>query len=195
MPEQVQTEEVAETSPVHDEDDTDETMDDPTKSFVRAVLIAAGLYGQRQNPGNFSSDCEEAKLMIPKRVLDEVESTSSPVDHRLLFDLINEALPVAVRATTTLCTFDKRYPAAPRRVPGGKRLLDALWKSLQVWLQPPCDTTSSSVDGLIDRDLGASPWNDAFRDDTDALGVEVEVEILDELIDETVWDVLLNVGD
>jgi hypothetical protein len=195
LPEQIQTE----TGPVH-EDDTDE-MDDPTKSFVRAVLAAASLYGQRQCPRNFSSDCEPK--LIPKRVLEEVESTSaaSPdggeaaIDHWLLFDLINETLPGAVRASTTLSTFNKCYSAAPRRALNGKKLLDALWKSLQVSLQPPCDTTSISVDGLIDRDLSASPWNGAFRVDTDALGMEVELEMLDELIDETVWDVLLNVGD
>ncbi|KAK3150374.1 hypothetical protein QOZ80_3AG0232380 [Eleusine coracana subsp. coracana] len=183
---------------VHEEEDTDE-LDDPAKSFVRAVLIAAGMYGHRQtqNPG---SDCEP-KLILPKRVLDEVaESTTAAIteavdDHRLLFDLINEALPGAVRASTTLCTFEKCY--YPRRkAAGGKKLLDVLWKSLQAWLQPPCDdATSGCVDGLIDRDLSASPWNGVFRDDTDALGVEVEVEILDELIDETLWDVLLNVGD
>ncbi|KAK3148477.1 hypothetical protein QOZ80_3BG0295570 [Eleusine coracana subsp. coracana] len=195
LAEQAHAEQVAETSPVHvhdEEEDTDE-LDDHAKSFVRAVLIAAGMYGHKQkhNPG---SDCEP-KLMLPKRVLDEVaESTSATetetaVDHRLLFDLINEALPGAVRASTTLCTFGKCYYPR-RRAPGGKRLLDVLWKSLQVWLQPPC-----SVDELIDRDLSASPWNGVFRDDTDALGMEVEVEILDELIDETLWDVLLNVGD
>ncbi|TVU48503.1 hypothetical protein EJB05_08141 [Eragrostis curvula] len=202
LPEQViKTEEVAETSPVHD-DDTDE-MDDPTKSFVRAVLVAAGLYGrQTQNPGSFSSDCE-VKL-IPKWVFEEVEFTSAPssdsgeaaVDHRLLFDLINEALPGAVRAATTLCTFDKWHAAALRRTPSGKKLLDELWKSVQALLEPPCDTTSSnSVDGLIDRDLSASPWNYVFCDDADALSLEVEAELLDELVDETVWDVLLNVGD
>ncbi|XP_062216892.1 uncharacterized protein LOC133916990 isoform X2 [Phragmites australis] len=201
LSEQVQIEELAETSYVQD-DDTDE-MDHPMKSFVRAVLVVAGLYGQRQSSDNFLSDCEAKP--IPKWVLEEVESSSSApaasdggaanVDHRLLFDLINEALPAAVRTSTTLCTFDKCYAAAPRRAPSGKKLLDVLWKSVQVWLEPPSDTTSSSVDGLIGRDLSVSSWTGVFRDDADALGREMEAEILDELVDETVWDVLLNVGD
>ncbi|KAL6907428.1 hypothetical protein ACP4OV_002467 [Aristida adscensionis] len=197
--EQVQAEELAETSPVEDDD-----TDHPVKSFVRAVLVGAGLYGQRQNSGKFLAD-GEAKP-IPKWVLEEVESSAAPatsdggagaaaVDHRLLFDLINEALPGAVRASTTLRAFDRCHAAAPGRGPGGKKLLDAVWRSVQPWLEPTGDAASGSVDGLIGRDLSLSPWGGAFRGDADALGLDVEAEILDELVDETVWDVLLNVGD
>ncbi|CAN6308165.1 unnamed protein product [Urochloa humidicola] len=207
LSEQVQTtEEHAETSPVVDDQDEDmDELDHPVKSFIRAVLVVAGMYGPRKNPGNLLSDCK-AKL-IPKRVLEEVESSSStlsassdggaaPGDHRLLFDLINEALPGAIRASTTLTTFDKCYAAATRRAPGGKRLLEELWRSVQVWLEPPSDNTTSSsasVDVLIGRDLSTSAWHRAFRDDADELGGEVEEEMLDELVDEMVWDVLLNV--
>ncbi|KAG2555008.1 hypothetical protein PVAP13_9KG571600 [Panicum virgatum] len=205
LSEQVQLEEEqAETSPVPD-DDMDE-LDHPIKSFIRTVLVVAGLYGTRQNPSNLTSDYEAIKL-IPKRVLEEVESSSSTsasssssdsgalteVDRRLLLDLINEALPGAVRASTTLCTFGKCYTARP----SGKKLLEALWKSVQVWLEPPSDKTtlsSASVDVLIERDLSMSAWHGEFRDDADELGGEVETDVLDELVDEMVWDVLLNVG-
>ncbi|CAN6290796.1 unnamed protein product [Urochloa humidicola] len=204
LSEQVQTaeEERAETSPVLDDQDDDmDELDHPIKSFIRAVLAVAGMYGPRKNPGNLVSDYE-ANKPIPKRVLEEVESSSSTLsasaDHRLLFDLINEALPGAIRASTTLTTFDKSYAAATRRAPGGKKLLEALWRSVQVWLEPPSDSTTSSstsVDVLIGRDLSMSAWHGAFRDDADELGWEVEEEMLDELVDEMVWDVLLNVGD
>ncbi|XP_025791526.1 uncharacterized protein LOC112872667 isoform X2 [Panicum hallii] len=211
LSEQVYTEEEqAETSLVvlDEQDDDMDELDHPIKSFIRAVLVIAGMYGTRQNPSNLSSDCQAKP--IPKRVLEEVESSSSTlaassdggalteVDRRLLFDLINEALPGVVRASTTLCTFDKCYATAPRRASSGKKLLEALWKSVQVWLEPPSDnmtSSSASVDVLIGRDLSMSAWNGEFRDDTDELGGEVEEEMLDELVDEMVWDVLLNVGD
>ncbi|KAG2543763.1 hypothetical protein PVAP13_9NG758100 [Panicum virgatum] len=200
LSEQVEAEEQeAETSSPVPDDDMDE-FDHPIKSFIRTVLVVAGLYGTRQNPGNLPSDYEASKP-IPKRVLEEVESSSSTlaaaaaeVDRRLLLDLINEALPGAVRASTTLGTFDKCW----RRVPSGKKLLEALWKSVQVWLDPPSDKTTSSsasVDVLIERDLSMSAWHGEFRDDADELGGEVEADVLDELVDEMVWDVLLNVGD
>lgn len=216
LSEQVQTEEErAETSPVleeQDDGDMDETADHPMKSFVRAVLVVAGMYGRRHNPGDAMSMSESEAKPIPKWVLEEVVSSSSSsapadggaatgLDHWLLFDLVNEALPGAVRASTTLCAFDKCLAmAAPRRAAGGKALLETLWKSMQVWLEPPSDrrrTTSSSasVDVLIGRDLSVSPWHGAFREDADALAGHVEAEMLDELLDETVWDVLLNVGD
>ncbi|CAN6321597.1 unnamed protein product [Urochloa humidicola] len=207
LSEQVQTtEEHVETSPVVDDQDEDmEELDHPVKSFIRAVLVVAGMYGPRKNNGNLLSD-SEAKP-IPKRVLEEVESSSSTLsassdggtvagDHRLLFDLINEALPGAIRASTTLTTFDKCY--VTRRAPGGKKLLEELWRSVQVWLEPPSDNTTSSsasVDVLIGRDLSMSAWHGTFRDDADELGGEMEEEMLDELVDEMVWDVLLNVGD
>lgn len=199
--EQAQTEELAEASQVQDDDDGTAEMDHPMKSFIRAVIVIAGLYGQSRNSDSFFSDCEVKP--IPKWVFEEVDSSSSApasdcdaaatVDHRLLFDLINEAMPRVVHDSTTLCTFGKWY-AAPRRAPSGKRLMDGLWKSVQMWLEPPRDA-SNSVDGLIGRDLSMSSWNGVFHEDVDALGEEMEAEILDELVDETVWDVLLNVGD
>uniref|UniRef100_A0A0E0K8B9 DUF4378 domain-containing protein n=1 Tax=Oryza punctata TaxID=4537 RepID=A0A0E0K8B9_ORYPU len=207
--EQAQTDqELAETSPIQDDDDTDE-IDSPIKAYIRAVLVIAGLYGQRRSSDHVFSDREVKP--IPAWVFEEVESSlssaSAPattdcdaaatgVDHRLLFDLINESLPRVVQATTTLCVFSRWYGAAPRRSPGGKRLLDGLWSSVQAWLAPPPPTDSpNSVDELIGRDLSMSPWNGPFRKDVGAAGAEMEAEILDELVDETLWDVLLNVGD
>jgi hypothetical protein len=201
-------EELAESSPaLHDDDADDGTAetDHPMKAFIRAVLVVAGMYGQGQNSDHFSSDSQLIKP-IPTCVFEEVLSCSSApevaashadVDHQLLFDLINEALPGAVRGSTALCAFSKWY-AAPRRAPGGKRLLDGLCKTVLTLLEPPSDdeaSRTSSVDGLIERDMSAFPWIGVFRDDVDGLGEEMEAEILSELVDETLWDVLLNVGD
>ncbi|CAM0870487.1 unnamed protein product [Alopecurus aequalis] len=198
-----QAQELAETSQAlhHDKEDDDDddmaTMDDPMKVFIRAVLVVAGMYGPSQNSDNSLSTSQPIKP-IPKWVFEEVLSTSSPadsdVDHQLLFDLINEALPGAVHGSTTLCTFSKWY-AAPRRARSGKRLLDGLCKTVLARLEPPSDEEASSVDALIERDMSASPWTGVFRDDVDGLGEEMEAEILSELVDETLWDVLLNVGD
>ncbi|KAF0911048.1 hypothetical protein E2562_005435 [Oryza meyeriana var. granulata] len=207
---QAQTDqELAETSPTIQDDDDDATaeMVHPVKAYIRAVLVVAGLYGKRRSSDHLFSDREVKP--IPAWVFEEVESSSSSapatdcdaaatVDHRLLFDLINESLPRVVHASTTLCAFSRWYgaAAAPRRAPGGKRLLDGLWNSVQAWLEPPPPTDSpNSVDELIGRDLSMSPWNGPFREDVGAAGAEMEAEVLDELVDETLWDVLLNVGD
>jgi len=201
--EREQAEEVAETSPAlhHDEDDDVAEMDDPMKAFMRAVLGVAGMYGPSENSDPISSTSQLIKP-IPKWVFDEALSSSAAPDgdvgHQLLFDLINEALPSAVHGSTTLCTFSKWY-AARRRAPSGKRLLDGLCKTVQRHLEPATEEDSlrrtSSVDGLIERDMSMFPWVGVFRDDVDGLGEEMEAEILSELVDETLWDVLLNVGD
>lgn len=220
-----QTQEVAETSPaLHDaanEDDTAEIEMDhhPVKAFIRAVLVTAGMFGGQNTDQMFFSNSQPKP--IPKWVLDEVVSSSSSssppavpdvvVDRRLLFDLVNEHLPEATstRGSTTLYTFSKWYIAAAPRRRGGKRLLDALWRAVQALVEPPLPlrhdgdalpttttTMMSSVDALIGRDMGASPWSGgAFRGDVDGVGEEVEAEILGELLDETLWDVLLNVGE
>ncbi|KAL5210299.1 hypothetical protein ABZP36_005922 [Zizania latifolia] len=205
--EQAQTDpQLAETNPIQEDDDNDTTeMDHPVKAFVRTVLVVAGLYGRRQSSDHLFNSDREVKP-IPAWVFEEVESSSSApasdfdaaaiVDHRLLFDLIKESLPRVVQPSTTLCAFSRWYGAAPRRAPGGKRLLDELWNSVQAWLQPPPLTdAASSVDTLIGRDLSMSPWNNPFHEDVGATGAEIEAEILDELVDEMLWDVLLNVGD
>lgn len=203
--EQDQVEEIPQASPAPQDDDDTSEMDHPMKAFIRAVLVVAGMYGQSQNSGDhLSLTCQLIKP-IPKRAFEEVVSSSPPpavtsdghdVDHRLLFDLINEALPGAARGSTTLCTFSKWYAAPPRRASADRRLLDGLWRSVETWLEPPSvDDDADSVDGLIGRDMGVSPWSGVFRDDVDGLGEEMEAEILSELVDETLWDVLLNVGD
>lgn len=191
----------------------------PVKAFIRAVLVTAGMFGGQNTDQMFFSNSQPKP--IPKWVLDEVVSSSSSssppavpdvvVDRRLLFDLVNEHLPEATstRGSTTLYTFSKWYIAAAPRRRGGKRLLDALWRAVQALVEPPLPlrhdgdalpttttTMMSSVDALIGRDMGASPWSGgAFRGDVDGVGEEVEAEILGELLDETLWDVLLNVGE
>uniref|UniRef100_A0A0D9VP45 DUF4378 domain-containing protein n=1 Tax=Leersia perrieri TaxID=77586 RepID=A0A0D9VP45_9ORYZ len=154
LSEQVQADqELAETSPIQEEDDDDATdeMTDPVKAYIREVLVIAGMYGNRRSSDHLFSIDREVKP-IPLWVFEEVESSSSSsapatdgdaaaavVDHRLLFDLIND-----------------------------------------------------SVDELIGRDLSMSPWNGPFREEVAGAGVEMEAEIIDELVDEALWDVLLN---
>uniref|UniRef100_J3LJL5 DUF4378 domain-containing protein n=1 Tax=Oryza brachyantha TaxID=4533 RepID=J3LJL5_ORYBR len=132
--EQAQTDqELAETSPIQDEcDDDDATgeVDQPVKAYIRAVLVVAGLYGQRRSSDHSFSDREVKP--IPAWVFEEVESSSSSsapatdcdaaaaaVDPRLLFALINESLPRVVQASTTLCAYSRWYGAAAG---GGGRL-------------------------------------------------------------------------
>ncbi|KAF7028400.1 hypothetical protein CFC21_063242 [Triticum aestivum] len=202
--EQDQAEEIPQASPAVQDDDDDDTaeMDHPTKAFIRTVLVVAGMYGQNSGD-HLSLTCQPIKP-IPKWAFEQVTSSTPPpeaasvhdVDHRLLFDLINEALPGAARGSTTLCVFSKWYAAPPRRASADRRLLDGLWRSVQTWLEPPSvDDDVNSVDGLIGRDMGVSPWSGVFRDDVDGIAEEMEAEILSELVDETLWDVLLNVGD
>ncbi|VAI10215.1 unnamed protein product [Triticum turgidum subsp. durum] len=203
--EQDQAEEIPQASSAVQDDDDDDTaeVDHPTKAFIRAVLVVAGMHGQNSGD-HLSLTCQPIKP-IPKWAFEQVTSSTPPpeavsdghdVDHRLLFDLINEALPGAARGSTTRCVFSKWYAAPPRRASADRRLLDGLWRSVQTWLEPPgVDRDANSVDGLIGRDMGVSPWSGVFRDDVDGIAEEMEAEILSELVDETLWDVLLNVGD
>nr|CAD1835228.1 unnamed protein product [Ananas comosus var. bracteatus] len=182
-----------------------EACESTAKAFVRNILVIAGLY-EAQPFDQVFSGWDISTKPIPKWVFEEVEETcgieirkvddiaaslssyDADVSHRMLFDLVNEALPTVLQAPLT-CSRFKNWFLEFRRMPHGKRLLDELWRRIQKFGNPP-KCVSNSLDSLVARDLSTTPWSRVMHEDVDVLGSEIESEILEELIDEIVWDVL-----
>lgn len=182
-----------------------EACESTAKAFVRNILVIAGLY-EAQPFDQVFSGWDISTKPIPKWVFEEVEETcgieirkvddiaaslssyDADVSHRMLFDLVNEALPTVLQAPLT-CSRFKNWFLEFRRMPHGKRLLDELWRRIQKYGNPPI-CVSNSLDSLVARDLSTTPWSRVMHEDVDVLGSEIESEIVEELIDEIVWDVL-----
>lgn len=183
-----------------------EACESTAKAFVRNILVVAGLYEARPFD-QVLSGWDVSTKPIPKWVFEEAEETcgieirraddaaslpsydAADVSRRMLFDLVNEALPTVLQAPLACSRFRNRFLEF-RRMPHGKRLLDELWRRIRKHGSPP-KCVSNSSDSLVARDLSTTPWSRVMHEDVDALGGEIESEILDELIGEIVRDVLL----
>ncbi|EHA8591288.1 putative protein TRM32 [Cocos nucifera] len=194
-PEKVATEERP------DEDEAVEA-EEPVKAYVRDVLVTAGLYEGQCDDQVFSRWTPLTKP-IPRWVFEKVEELhdnckmndgesllyngNTNVGHKMLFDLVNEALPRVFQTTMTSSTF-KTWVLGPKRLPHGKELLDDLWHQMEKHTNPQREA-SYSLDNLVAGDLSMTPWSGLLHEDIDVMEMEMECIILGELIDEFVWDI------
>ncbi|KAM0946955.1 hypothetical protein DsansV1_C08g0081011 [Dioscorea sansibarensis] len=189
------------------EDDTFEgtaDAEDHIESYIRDILLAAGLYeGEAFNRTILRWDA--LTKPIPKWVFDEVEVTYSKnerdnnsetlkcccagthIGHKMLFDLLNEALPEVLAIQMPGSSF-KRWLAGPPNVSRGKKLLDCLWHQIKIYSNSLVDSESQSLDSMMIRDLKMTPWSSLSHDDIDSMGREMEMVIVAELIDEFVCE-------
>lgn len=167
-----------------------ELEEDQAKTYIRDLLVASGLYGG----SSFTS-------LISNKKFEEVEilyrtknkANGWPIkDHRLLFDLSNEALSTVLGQPQALSKFRINDSDTMLRPPRGRKLLDRVWEITRAYLYPPTDNSYYTLDGLIARDLKSIPWSGLMNDDVDALGKEIEFQILGDLIEEIVKDMRLR---
>lgn len=189
-----------------DEDEAVEA-EDPAKAYIRDVLVTTGMYEGQCYDQVFSRWTLLTKP-ISQWVFEKVEELydngkvndgesllyngNTNVGHKMLFDLINEALPRAIQTTMTGSTF-KTWVLGPKRLPHGKKLLDDLWRQIERHTNFQRDA-SYSLDNLVAGDLITAPWSGLLHEDIDVMGMEIECLILGELIDEFVWDMLSDIG-
>ncbi|GLT39351.1 hypothetical protein SLA2020_135480 [Shorea laevis] len=178
-------------------------IEDQAEAYIRDLLVASGLYDgtydksmSRWDPlarpisNTVFEQVEESYRKLPK----EDESTANDhnekeADHKVLLDLLNEALSRVLGPPVTMSKFRRKlissYTLPP---PHRMKLLDSVWKIIRVHLYPPTDRSYYSLDGMVAQDLGSTPWFGLMDDETNVLGMEVARHILEDLVGETVKD-------
>ena len=80
------------------------------------------------------------------------------LEHKVLLDLLNEALSIVLGPPLTLSRFRRKLNHSfMQPPPWGKELLKLVWDIIHVSLYPPSNT-SYSLDSLVARDLGSISW-------------------------------------
>ncbi|KAJ4772631.1 LOW protein: M-phase inducer phosphatase-like protein [Rhynchospora pubera] len=166
------------------------TPESHEKSYVKSILVTAGLYKIQMLDPDFSR-WDTLSKPIPNWVFDKLEEITSTepaemrpaVSHKMLFDLTNEVL-------IKILSLKRWYIG----VPYGTRLLNELWRRMERLVQPR-EVVSCSLDSLIYGDLRESSWCDVLSQEIDELETEIGLDIADELIDELFWDALVNIGE
>ncbi|XP_009791380.1 uncharacterized protein LOC107827655 isoform X1 [Nicotiana tabacum] len=190
-----------------DEQPVEEEMleiEDKAEAYIRDLLVASGLYDgsrdkyiSRWDPlGKPISNqvFEEAEKSYIQKTKDEegyTEDQLQRINHKLLCDLLNEALPSVLGGASTMSRFMKSAVRPIPRPPQGKKLLERVWEIVGVYVYPPWDRTSQSLDNIVDRDLKSTPWSGLVDEDVNALGKDMECQIIGDLIREMVQDMLL----
>ncbi|KAF5763353.1 hypothetical protein HanXRQr2_Chr15g0679241 [Helianthus annuus] len=110
--------------------------------------------------------------------------------HLLLFDLINEALLEIHNRTYTYCPHALTYRSKVSPMPVGCRVLEQVWDIVNMYLSWKPEL-QPSLDDIVSRDLAkGSGWMN-LQADAEFVGIELEELLVDDLLDELVFDDLL----
>ncbi|WMV18020.1 hypothetical protein MTR67_011405 [Solanum verrucosum] len=170
-------------------------IDDPAEAFVRDLLVASGLYDGSCD--KYLSKWDPLGKSISNQVFEEVEESykrqkinyynegsstdhqSKKLNHKLLCDFLNEVLPSVLGSTSMRKTISPT-PRAPR----GNKLLECVWEIARI----SSDMSSQSLETILTRDLQCTRWDGLVDEDVNALGKDVEYQIVGDLIHEMIND-------
>lgn len=174
-------------------------LEDDTEGYVRDLLVASGFYD-----GSYEKSLSRWDPLgkpISKSVFEQVEesyrklakendsSRNEKVDHKVLLDLLNEALSTILGSPLTMSRFLRKFVGSSiLPPPRGRKLLNSVWEIIHVNLYPPNDRCYYSLDSMVGRDLGSTSWSGVTDDETIVLGREVECHIFGDLVVEILED-------
>ncbi|XP_027347983.1 uncharacterized protein LOC113859394 [Abrus precatorius] len=181
-------------------------LDDPAESYVRDLLVASGLYFGSWDKSLLRGDT--LAKPIGNSVFEEVEEShkilvkeneifikdQNKLEHKVLLDLLNEALSIVLGSTLPLSRFRKKLSnSCMQPPPYGKELLKLVWDIIRVSLSPPSYLFPCSFDSLVAQDLGPISWYGLMNDQINILETQIECLITDDLVEELTKDMLLGI--
>ncbi|CAL5188267.1 unnamed protein product [Lathyrus oleraceus] len=179
-------------------------INDPAESYIRDLLLASGLYFGSWDKSLLRGDTYAKP--IGNSVFEEVEESHKNLinendasltkdqgenSHKILLDLLNEALSIVLGPPSTLSKFRKKLcKSSMLSPPQGKELLKLVWENIRVSLYPSSDISHYSVDTLVAQHLSSLPWSGIINDEMNILGREVECLITNDLVEELTKDLI-----
>ncbi|XP_020597006.1 uncharacterized protein LOC110036814 isoform X2 [Phalaenopsis equestris] len=170
------------------------------KSYIRDILIVSGRYKSWPLDQTLSrlDGCTES---ISSSVFDEVEEKNCKfemaeanccklgeidMDRKLLFDMVNEALPAVTGSPMSPLT-SKKWKESLTQLPCGVKLLDDLFHQIKMYANPKI-VQHNSIDKVVAWDVKLRPWFTSSYEDIGYVEKEVEGLIIGDLIDELALD-------
>ncbi|XP_076881545.1 protein TRM32-like [Bidens hawaiensis] len=186
--------------------DLESVKDNPEFQFVKQVLDKSGFlknallgewYSSYQPIDPLLFEEVETSL-LQNKLLEDLDSMKDEEvvqkiindHHLLLFDLINEALLEIHGKTYTYCPHALTYRSKVSPMPVGCRVLEQVWDVVNMYLSWKPEF-QPSLDDIVSRDLAkGSGWMN-LQADAEFVGIELEELLMDDLLDELVFDDLL----
>ncbi|PQQ15320.1 uncharacterized protein Pyn_12719 [Prunus yedoensis var. nudiflora] len=180
-------------------------LEDPAEAYIQDLLVACGLYDgsfekslakwdtfSKPISNSVFEEVEESHKKLAKKDDSSANDHNEMVDHKVLRDLLNEALSTVLGPPISMSKFRRKIISSSVLPPlRGKKLLNCVWQIIRERLHPPTDGPYYSLDDMVSRDLGSSPWSGLMDDDINALGREMEILIMEDLVQEILDDMQL----
>ncbi|CAL5050270.1 unnamed protein product [Urochloa decumbens] len=182
-------------------DITLETACNQDKAYIREVLVAAGLYDDGSLDNKANARVDSMARPICDDTFEEVEDIyyyrgnycddaigmysgtgGNAADHRMLFDLANEALQSLVQAAKPGSSL-QQWVIDSTGVSRGRRLVDDVWQQVQT-LRNPQMQEMQTIDSMVAYEIRKSWWAEVLYEDVYVVGRKVERAIFDELIED-----------
>ncbi|KAL6873969.1 hypothetical protein ACP4OV_014051 [Aristida adscensionis] len=181
---------------------TVETSCNQDKAYIREVLIAAGLYDDGSIDNKANARVDSMARPICDDVFEEVEDIyyyrdmdmghdigmyndtgvlGNPTDHRMLFDLANEALQCLVETAKTGSSL-RQWVIDSTGVSRGRKLVDDVWQQVQA-LKYPQMQEMQTIEGMVEYEVRKYMWMEVLYEDVYVVGRKIERAIFDELIE------------
>lgn len=179
-------------------------LEDPAESYIRDLLVASGLYFGSWDKSLLRGDTfgkpignsvfeevEESQKNLVKENDESSIKDQNKIDHRILLDLLNEALSVVLGPPLTLSQFRRKLNnSSVLPPPRGKELLKLVWNIIGVSVYPPSDIAPCSLDSLVAQHLRSIPWSGLTNDEINVVEREIECLIINDLVEELTKDML-----
>ncbi|MED6204055.1 hypothetical protein PIB30_005453 [Stylosanthes scabra] len=196
-----------ETKPKSSEYELDRLLD-PAESYIRDLLVASGLYFESWDKYLLREDT--LTNPIDNSIFEEVEEShknkclvneniDNKLDHKILLDLLNEALSIVLGQPLTMSRFRRKLNnnnscVIQKTPPCGKELLKLVWDIIHVSLYPPkiSNTCSCSFISLVKQDFGSILLYGLMNDEINVLEMEMARLISDDLVEELIKDMIDN---
>lgn len=177
-------------------------LQNPAEVYIRDLLVASGMYDGsfEKSFSRWDTFAKPISLSVFKEVEESYKKLANEHDgstknhnekvtHKLLLDLLNEALSTVLRPHINMSKFRRKViNSSPPPPLHGKELLDCVWEIVSAYLDPPNDKTYHSLDEIVARDVGSSPWSGLVDEDVNAMGREIETLIMRDLVKEVLDD-------
>ncbi|KAJ8764014.1 hypothetical protein K2173_004894 [Erythroxylum novogranatense] len=195
---QLESEELEDKTMAHKPVELMVDLEKKTEAYIRDLLVASGFYDGPSDhflspvgtpiSNSVFQEVEEScekKEKYKETILDKIVK----IDHKLLFDLLNEALSTVLGPPITMSRFRRKIIGTSMLSHlCGRKLLDRAWETMCGYIYPPNDKPYYSLDSLEAKNLELIPWSSLVDDEVNASGKEMECLIMRDLIEETLKD-------
>ncbi|KAL0289396.1 UNVERIFIED_CONTAM: hypothetical protein Sangu_2616900 [Sesamum angustifolium] len=133
---------------------------------------------------------ETINVQKPAEVEAEIEDEAEAYIRDLLIAAgLYDVLPSILREPANMSRYVEKSIGPVQKPPHGRKLLSQAWNFIKVYVHPPVDRSYYPLDNMLARDLKSNPWSRLMDDDVNALGRDIECQIIGDMIEEMVKDI------